>query len=362
MEELTAGLIRLVGRYWSADSTYIVKLRAKNGPDSVTIKIIVKKPNKLLSDDQSTSYRRTRDAEDREINIDSLCILFGGKYGIPPQFIKGQMKTESATKTFTFDDGTTDKGFAPSYRYEPLTEQYNDNLKNDTKYNTYFIFDSTYTFSDVPTNHQHLEPINYPNSVKTVWDFIEVYSKLVNSNPTINIYGGRNASTHRVWLGYEVIDTVYSNYSKSLKKKFPTWTDVQVYDSTNNYIIEYLKFTWKNPKSSIAEKGTKNSIAQTRVASSYGLAQFLYGTARDIGYPKANLPEDINLIGNLELFYKTQKKWLIDRLSLVIESGNNWTDGYDYSFCRGIYVPKWNSDVNYAKEVINNSRLFLPQK
>lgn len=362
MENLPNGLIRLVGRYWSPDSTYIVKLKANKDNDSTEIKVRVIKPSKLSSSSQSTSYRRARDVMNREINIDSLCILFGGKYGIPPQFIKGQMKTESLTKTFTFDDGTNGEGFAPSYRYEPFTEQYNDNLMISNYYNLFFIFDSTYTFSDVPTNHSHIRYINYPTSINTVWDMIEKYSKLVDPNPSVNYYGKRDPSTHRVSLGYTIIDTVYSNRAELIRKSKPSWNDVQVYDSTNNYMIQYLQFEWKNPKSSLANKGTKNNIAQTRAASSYGFAQFLYGTARDNNYPKEAVPENINHMDYVELFYITQKKYLKNGLGNAVESGNNWNDGYDYSFCRRIYVPKWNQGRGYAKDLIINSRLFTPQK
>ena len=362
MKNLTPGVIRLVGRYWSPDSTYIVNLKAKNGNDSTEIKIIVINPGKLLSSGQSSSFEKARDVMDREINVDSLCILFGGMYGIPPQFIKGQMKTESATKTFVFDDGTTGKGFAPSYRFEPFTEQYNDNLRTSRDYNSFFIFDSAYTFSDVPTNHSHIRYINYPTSIKTVWDMIKEYSKLVDPNPSVNYYGGRDNNTHRVWFGYTIIDTVYTNRAELIRKSKPNWSDVQVYDSTNKYMIEYLQSEWKNPKSSLSNKGTIKNIAQTRVASSYGLAQFLYGTARDRDYSKEAVPENINLIDYIELFYKTEKKYLRDGLGSTVESGNNWNSGYDYSFCRKIYVPKWNSDPEYAKTLIINSKLFLPQK
>jgi hypothetical protein len=358
MDDLPAGLIRVLGRYWSADSTYFVKLKAKWNNDSSAIKIKVKKPVYLDIYKKNTSFQRARDIRNSEINIDSLCILFGGRYGIPPQLIKGQIFTESVKKVFTFTDGKSDSGFAPSYRYEPFTEQYNENLKKE-KYNKYYITDSTYTFSDVPTDHQHVMYINYPTSIKTVWDMINEYSKLVNPHPSVNYYGGRNSSTDSVWFGYSV-DKDYSTFAKKIRKEKKNWSNAQIYDSTNKKMIEYLKNEWK-PKNSIFSKGTINNIAQTRAASSYGLAQFLYGTARDKNYPKDSIPENINSINNLELFYKTQKEYLQGGLSKNVENGNNWAGGYEYSFCRKIYVPKWNSKTTYAQSIIKNSKRFFPK-
>ena len=221
------------------------------------------------------------------------------------------------------------------------------------------MFDSTYSFADVP-QHFNVEKINYPEEINTVWDMIEKYSRLVNQSPSVTYYGGRDETTHRVWFGYKIIDTVYSNIAKQIKQENPAWTSIQVYDSTNKKMIERIKNEWKPPNSNMP-KGTINNIAQTRVASSYGLTQFLYSTARDKGYPKEDVPENINLINYLEMFYKTQKKYLQDGLSISVESGNNWPTGYEHSFSRKIYVPKWNSRTTYAKDVINNSKKFLPK-
>ena len=54
------------------------------------------------------------------VDIDSLCIATGGKYGISPQVIKGQILTE-ATKL----NGV----FYPSYRYEPFSKIFNGTRK-----------------------------------------------------------------------------------------------------------------------------------------------------------------------------------------------------------------------------------------
>lgn len=355
MDSLQTGLIRLVGRYWDIDSTYLVTLKAKieNG-DSGQIQIKVVKPQKLLSSGQSPSYEKSKDVGNDTINIDSLCIIYGGKYGIPPQIIKGQMFTESAKKNF---GGQIGYGFAPSYRYEPFTTQYEPKYKTDPKYNSYYIYDSTYTFPDVPI-HFNVQYIDYPTTMNTVWEMIENYSKLVNPDPSVNYYGGRDPETHRVWLGYEVVDTIYTRFSNEFAESYPELTEIQKYDSTNNKMIDYLKYEWTRND---APAGTKTNIAQTRTASSYGLAQFLYGTARDIDYPEEDVPENINLISYLYLFYETQKKYLQEGVGANIERGNNWPEGYEYSFCRSVYVPRWNTKTIYAKDVIDNSKRFFPQ-
>ncbi|MBE7476787.1 MAG: hypothetical protein HS131_08650 [Ignavibacteriales bacterium] len=355
MNPLQSGLIRLVGRYWDKDSTYFITLKAKreNG-DSAQIQIKIVKPS-MIWNGQNSSFEKAKDVLNNTVNIDSLCIFYGGIHGIPPQLIKGQMFTESAK---TYFNSLSDSGFAPSYRFEPFTTQYEPNYKTNPKYNSYYIYDSTYTYPNMPT-HYNVQLINYPSQIYTVWDMVKNYSKLVNPNPDVNYYGGRNSTTHRVWLGYTVVDTIYTRIANEFAELYPELTNVQKYDSTNNKMIDFLKNEWTRND---APKGTKNNIAQTRVASSYGLAQFLYGTARDIGYPKEDVPENINLMNYVYLFYKTQKKYLCDGLGINVESSNNWSEGYEHSFCKWIYDSKWNPyDLVYSKKIINNSKRFFPQ-
>jgi hypothetical protein len=71
---LVKGLIRLVGRYWTKDSTYIVNLTAKQDKDSSSIKIKIIKPSEL-----GLKYKKSKDVQNHDINIDSLCIKFGGE-------------------------------------------------------------------------------------------------------------------------------------------------------------------------------------------------------------------------------------------------------------------------------------------
>ena len=136
---LSAGLIRLVGRYWTADSVYKVKLETGTGTDNTTsIEVTVNRPTSL-----GTSRSPARDVAGQRIFIDDLCITYGGIYGIPPQFIKGQIHKEARY----VDD---DIGFAPSYRYEPYTRQFSpwEKFRVD---NPYFV---------LPNNIRTPPPLN----------------------------------------------------------------------------------------------------------------------------------------------------------------------------------------------------------
>ncbi len=118
--------IRLLGRYWTPDTTFKVHLYAttQDGQRSGDIAIKVKKPSRL-----GNRYSKARDVFGNRINIDSICVLYAGIYGIPPQFIKGQMQQEADTCNF---GGNIGIGFAPSYRYEPYTVQFWKRIRKRT--------------------------------------------------------------------------------------------------------------------------------------------------------------------------------------------------------------------------------------
>ncbi len=194
---LAEGLIRVIGRYWHKDSSYVVNLRAVRNSDTAKVKIKVVSPTILLSQNYNgLTYARAKDVFDKEYSIDSLCIYYGGLNGIPPQMIKGQMKTESATKEFTFKDGTSATGFAPSYRYEPYTTQFNETTKRIVKTNTYpFIVTETAMqkegASHVPTHseHKYVQSNHYFEEPQNAWDIIKANSRLVDINNESTTYG-----------------------------------------------------------------------------------------------------------------------------------------------------------------------------
>ena len=265
------------------------------------------------------------------------------------------MLKEAATKNFGDSIGI---GFAPSYRYEPYTVQFWSSIKNNSEYNKFYIKDSTYSFNSVPY-HNHVLYHDYFRNIKTVWNIIEDQSRLVNSSNSDTTYGRRvnNFMNFSPYTDTSIgIQQKYNDFKDYYIQKYQSrLTMTEIADSTNERMIKYFKKEWKN-------KGAENIIAQTRAASSYGLLQMLYTTARGREYPNDTIPENINLLKYFELFLKTQKKYLQDGIGINVESGNNWTDGFEYSLSTKIYVPNWNTISTYAKAVYTNSKMFLPKK
>ena len=159
---LAAGLIRVIGRYWNKDSTYVIKLKASKGTNSTFLKILVVKPGKLLTEGQSPTYEKARNVFDKEISIDDSCIVTGGKYGIPPQIIKGQMQKESS--------------FRNSFRYEPAVDLGVQNDKDKKKqYLSYKYFKVTSTSMGtiaMPTNHTNVKPVAYVTTQTKIKDYL----------------------------------------------------------------------------------------------------------------------------------------------------------------------------------------------
>ncbi|MGA9292872.1 MAG: hypothetical protein WBV81_09760 [Ignavibacteriaceae bacterium] len=411
---LKKGLIRLIGRYWSKDSTYIVRLKAKNNNDSSSIKIKVKEPYKLLSKDQSPEYNKAIDVHNSSFGIDSICIYYGGKYGIPPQMLKGQMLTESATKNFGSNIGT---GFAPSYRYEAYTTQFWNILKDIVKTNTNpFIVTKTAMgkqgAGSVPTTteHKHVLYYHYFESPQTVWDIVEANSSLVDVDNKTTTYGfqykGTGSDTLRkgqIKSGvYSIVDNNYldylmwkninkgnrsGGYEKIIKEKYKIDKNdilsreqqIEANDSARIAAINFLENNY--------EGGLKNSIAQTRISSSYGLLQSLYTTVlKEHKYPTTNAdrPENLNEVKiSMDYAIKHLKKLFNNFNGFTLETHNNWVSNYagqlntDYPIfpkpiagfeqALAVMYYKWNPGLKdrtyavYHKKVLINSKKFLPR-
>lgn len=106
-------------------------------------------------------------------------------------------------------------------------------------------------------------------------------------------------------------------------------------------------------------------VAQTRLASSYGLLQMMYGTAVwRLEYPSTDPnvgPEDLN-VTSTGMYYSLEhmKKMLISRLTSSGEENGNWPKGFEFYFKKYVW-PEWNSDPTYPRIVSSNSQKFLPQ-
>jgi hypothetical protein len=356
---LPIGMIRLIGH---KDSVYTVKLTTKNYPTPTSLGIEVKKPVRLLKEGQSPTYKMSRDVFDHEINIDSICIYYGGIYGIPPHFLKGQMLKEAGTKKIG-----NDTCFAPSYRYEPFSRQVGQLSSfwlNDPRYNTLWLVDTARTGQEMGTGkgvptHYNVCDMPYPTTPKKVWNIIEENSELVNtgSDKAHKVYGSRNEDGTMNFLKSYI--NIWSHYQVFLTYALLTsWLDFAPARHSRELMIHWLRDEWEGV-------GAINMVAQTRLASSYGLLQMMYCTAVEREYPSTNpniSPEDFNITDTcMSYSLKHMKLLLRNRLTPSIEEGGNWPNGFEYWFKNYIWYPKWNTNPKYPKIVYRYTQKFLPQ-
>jgi hypothetical protein len=356
-----------------------VGLTANYDDISKYAEIVVKKPTRLLTSGQSPTYQMSRDVFDNPTNIDSICVYYGGIYGIPPNFLKGQMLKEAGK----MDLPGGEKGFAPSYRYEPFTIQLSKSWKKDPRYNGgLWVVDPNRTSREMGTGkevpiHQNVQDMPYPRSPETVWDILCDHSELVNvgSDKSHRVYGKRLPSGKMIFPNqYEEINEKYIKFLNA-SKKYNDFLNVNgaiaslfsrksKEEIAREKMIEYLRDKWN--------KGAKNMVAQTRLASSYGLLQMLYSTAveaKEMSYPSKDpniSPEDFNVTDtNMTYCLKYMKKLLQKYLTTTVEGNGNWPHGFEYWFKDYIW-PIWNTNEafpggSYAKDVYSNSQRFKPQ-
>ena len=353
--DLPRGVIRLVGRYWEEEKPlYRVRLTASAPPDKeASIEIVVKKPGNL-----GTTYRKSKNVIDDEINIDDTCMVYAGKYGVPPQLIKGQMDQESGKYDF---GGTIGKGFAPSYRYEPYTIQFwNWTALRSSK--PFYVSETNINVPAVPA-HNHVQVYPYPFPNKSVWDMVYDHSQLVNEvlDDEHRVYGIRRTNGTMNFSPYKRVDSIYNEFlDVYLDDDVPI---VEAAANANEDMIEFLRDTWDGGVKG-GTKGLKNIKAQTRIASSYGLLQMTYPLALSRTYPDDvnHLPENLNMTYPIiDLCMVYQKDILKRRLTPAVESANNWPEGYENGFYLLVY-PEWNVIGSYPAEVFKKSRSYLPQR
>jgi hypothetical protein len=343
--ELNDGIIRVIGRYWEEgkEDDYKVTLNSQFDGENIIRDLKVIKPSKLLSKNISTSYNTYRDIDGSEKNLDNICIEEGGKYGILPHLIKGQIFQEAAKENGIF---------YPSYRYEPFSTQWDKYL---SYWSGRFYFKDTLStdYSDVP-NHANVKYIDYIRKAKTVWGIIKDYSQLANPNNSSQ-YGKRNAD-HTMSYNKKRFKEIQNKYDEFLNsyKENKRLTSVDAADCANVRMVKYFKNEWKKGKA-------KTTVAQTRCASSYGLIQLLYTTARDdsrgIKYEKDALPENLNLLSFFSDFIKYEQRLLNKGLT----QENNWDSGFEITIKKKI-LAMWNTAEDYPPTIISNSQMFLPQK
>lgn len=343
MQDLPNGLVRLIGRYWELEKEYKVKLKATSDNQNGELEIMVIKPDKL-----GDNYGKAKDVFDQIIDMDLVIITNAGKYGIPPQLIKAQIDVEAAKKNF---GGNIGMGYAPSYRYEPYTAQF---WKLKECCSNYFFNDSTSNnFSDIP-NHSHVLFKDYYREFKTVWEIIKEESQLVDISNSNN-YGTRTSAGKMDFGMYTSIqkdyNSIYSKYDNT-----PSLTSSEKADSARINFINYFKKKWK-------DEGAQNIIAQTRVASSYGLLQMMYSTAigKEVKYSKEKLPEEINEQDFFIDFIEYQKKKISEKNSLNNDSNFNWKEGFELTIRNSVFKV-WNSAPTYPETILKRVNRFLPTK
>jgi hypothetical protein len=347
-EGLDDGVIRLIGRYWKQDIKYKVKLHAvlKELGREGAVEIEVKKPARLYDINSSSPwYNEAWGIRGNRIDIDSLCIWYGGNIGIPPQVIKGQMFEES------YKEGGN---FWPSYRYEPWAD-YDFVYNNKTQANSDAYMKQPFWVTgetpkpmgegkDIPVDHRNVNNTNPP------------------PYPTIPI---------------SIADYAFQHWDDYCSQSSKTIIDSSPLTETYRKYLKECKDAWLIPFSgegqySLAKKLIQRDIqknytdpAQTRKAASYGFIQMLYTTALTQGYnagksiETSSAPEELNDELIEMPFYK---KFTEKNLRLVL-GGNvpdsQWSDGWEMTWMNSF--TKYNLKKKYPSNVFNNAKLFYPQ-
>lgn len=357
---LPSGLIRLVGRYWRQEVTYKVGLTATSGTASGRIDIEVKKPSRL-----GNEYAKAKDVFDNETNIDDTCIVYGGMYGIPPQLIKGQIEKEARTHDFGGDIGI---GFAPAYRYEPFTAQFAGRRRGEPpgswSNSPFYVTATTMGSGDPVPDHKNLQYISYPKEPVTVWYMVAQYSQLTGASAPggVTLYAKRNpdGTMDFASYGYVTVQGIYNSILDYFQKGNSS-TSSDYTSRALDSITTYLRNDW-NGGVKHGTRGLQNIIAQTRIASSYGLLQMMYATALKRQYTEdaRHSPEDLNVNSILFPFAMKHEIFLLQKVLNENPNGtNNWSIGYDKAFLQ--MYRGWNPMASYAPGVIQDSRLFPPQ-
>jgi hypothetical protein len=340
--DLPKGVLRVIGRYWQAGKKYKVKIMPTNGMPSKGLTISVIKPSSL-----GKSYNESVDVYNKPFSLDTMVISNAGKYGIPPQLIKAQIFKEAAK---------WGGKLTPTYLYEPYTMQFWD-LEGIS--GRFFIqgYNAKY-YADVP-DHQNVHLEHYFTQPDSVWDIVKNYSQLVYANNGWNEYGKRTSDGKMDFkdLGYKTIQGIYDGIYNNLvtDPSLKNLTQFEIADSARKQMITRLKYHW--------EGGLKHIIAQTRVASSYGLLQMSYELARDsVNYSIKNLPENMNT----NTFFVKCVQYQCNLITKYLKGhgedlNDNWTKGYYNTFKNRVFK-LWHPQQSYPIKVLLRAKSFLPIK
>jgi hypothetical protein len=251
---LPAGVLRVIGRYWEQGKTFKSVLTATaTGYTSATDTIEVVRPSKL-----GTSHNTATNVFGNTIALDDTIIKYAGANGIPPQFIKGQIEQET--------------NFKNAWRYEPMKDlEYQKSKINKKRFfpsNSPFVMSSsTPTGTGDWPNHSNVSPKAYNNEAVTI-------GKYFSDNWSAYRRRGKLGQPDSVLYSVDLSKRYKELYKPPLKlnKKNDGDAKREAYDELG-----------KELKEAKSELGlTYNIIAQTRIVSSYGLIQFMYTSAIDV--------------------------------------------------------------------------------
>ncbi|HUL43538.1 MAG TPA: hypothetical protein VLY03_04190 [Bacteroidota bacterium] len=363
-DPLPAGWIRLIGRYWEeGDQHFSVELSAsvpgEPAVGSTSITVSVTKPGSL-----GLTNSTSLDVWNNPISIDDSCIVYGGRYGIPPQFIKGQIEEEAQLASF---------GFAPTYLYEPYTVQFDPRVTdrvNGMVSNPYVVTDQTMGMPAVP-NHLNVFVRPYWMNPVTVWDVVEGLSELVYSPSPLHyrLYGKR-VNGRMDFGNYLTIQSKYDSVLNEVKSEygFANVADDELSDSLLDQarvcFAEFLRTSWRG--------GLSNVSAQTRIAASYGLLQPLYVNIiaqwKEVDYhedvyclPEGIDESDIGIRVGLEHQSFLLSKFLGNEHD---HADCNWIAGFEKTLRASVYRI-WHPGMghrgkSYSTEVAENSVAYSP--
>jgi hypothetical protein len=333
-QPLDSRLIRIIGRYWEEANPYKVRLTTSGGPSAI---IKVARPGHL-----GTKNLTAKDVYGDSYNLDSVIVYHAGKNGILPQYVKGIIQEESVGK------------FSPAYRYEPYTDMAKVHGGDSVlfKKSPYWIKSSDSTGKPpIPSDHTNLNDANgnhtsYPGFT-TVWDYYFSHRGFYG----FGIYGNtNNLRTKRKGLRSEVVKGLGLDSTS-----IPAGSVKLIEDSTDTAFYSYLR----------NEYGMGSTVAQTRIAASYGIMQLMYTESRSDGYPQdaTRRPEDIS-DHRIGLRYGMQH--FLNELIFILEGemqqldSNEWSNGIEYVYWKTL--GEYNHRDDYPGKIITNSQNYLPRK
>jgi len=354
--KLAGDMIRLIGRYWRQDTTYKVRLNATSGTRSGSIVIEVKKPTRLHDSEVFPKpFKTTENIRGLPLDIDELCIRYGGSIGIPPQVIKGQMFQEG--------DKSGDR-INPSYRYEPWQDSRFANQANRENALAYaqqpfwvtgkppkpMGLGKAIPAQHTPDEHKNVMPIYYPETSTTIAEFaLGHWEKIYWNSKDYKIPG--SAELTRIW-----------------RERFLRYFVQALTVRTSPPVANPDQLATFSVKQYVRDNYT--ALAQTRKAASYGLVQIIYTTAimPMLGFNKgksvdaSSSPEELS-DETIEMpFYesfteKNLRRVFGDKNAIVPEG--DWAKGWEGTW-KESFKP-YNDDPPYAKSVFNHAKKFYPQ-